>query len=52
MTKLKKTKQMKRNPFYDEFETESQIIGFARPRKTRHGKKDRSKNIHNRERRW
>ena len=47
--KLQKSKQMRRNPFYDNFETESEIIGYARPRKGRNSKKDRYKTKADRE---
>ena len=50
--KLKKTKHMRRNPFYDNIETESEIIGFARPRKGRSSKKDRAKSKSEREWNW
>lgn len=47
--KLKLTKQQKRNPFYDRFKTESQVEGFARPRKGKSSKKDRYKSKEMRE---
>jgi hypothetical protein len=49
MVQLKKNKNMKRNPFYDTFETEEEIIGFARPRKGRNSKRDRYKSKSERE---
>ena len=52
MVKLKKNKKQKRNPFWDEFDTEGQIIGFARPRKGRSSKKDRCDNKSDREWNW
>jgi hypothetical protein len=52
MTKLKKTKRQNKNPFYDDKEYESDIVGFARPRKTHSAKKDRYKNKYDREWNW
>lgn len=43
MILLKKTKQQNRNPFFDNKKTNSDLVGFARPRKGRSSKKDKHK---------
>lgn len=49
MARIKKTKQQKRNPFYDDKEFEKDVVGFARPRKGRSSKKDKAKDKSTRE---
>ena len=47
--KLKKTKQMKRNPFFDNKEYDKDLVGFANPKKGRSSKKDKAKSKNERE---